>query len=81
MVFYFDSLDSRERCLEMVVQQEQEVEDVKPAKATVYDYYQAEVALSTVKRASMAVLMAVNKTSSLLMLLFIFVFTHKSSDY
>ncbi|XP_043217950.1 pregnancy zone protein-like isoform X6 [Amphibalanus amphitrite] len=47
VVFYFDSLDSRRRCLEMVVQREQEVEDVKPARATVYDYYQAEVALST----------------------------------
>ena len=48
VVFYFDSLDGRRRCLEMVVQREQEVEDVKPARATVYDYYQAEVALSTV---------------------------------
>ena len=47
VVFYFDSLDGRQRCLQMVVQREQEVEDVKPAKATVYDYYQAEVALST----------------------------------
>ena len=49
VVFYFDALDGRRRCLEMVVQREQEVQNVKPATATVYDYYQAEVALSTVR--------------------------------
>ena len=49
VVLYFDSLDGRRRCMEMKVRLEQEVQDVRPATATVYDYYQTELALSTVR--------------------------------
>lgn len=47
VVFYFDALDATERCMSVTVQREQEVQDAKPAVAKVYDYYEAEFALST----------------------------------
>ncbi|XP_037082576.1 alpha-1-macroglobulin-like [Pollicipes pollicipes] len=46
VVFYFDSLDGKERCFGIIVQREQEVEDAKRAVASVYDYYQTEFARS-----------------------------------
>jgi len=36
---YFDEFDKKERCFDIMVTQEQQVEDAKPALVHVYDYY------------------------------------------
>ena len=50
MAIYFDKLTSQKTCISFQANRENVVDNAEPANIKLYDYYQQELTVSTVRR-------------------------------